>query len=413
MRLLHTSDWHLGQSFHQFDRRAEHQAFLDWLLGVLEAEGVDALLIAGDVFDTSNPSAQAQAQLYGFLAEARRRVPHLGIVMTAGNHDSPGRLEAPAPLLSVFGAQVVGQVGRPADLDAALGRLLVPLKDAAGREAAWCIAMPFLRPDDLPRVDGADDPYAAGVAALYRRAFALAEARRQPGQAILALGHCHLAGGEVSEDSERRIVIGGAEALPAGIFDPRIAYVALGHLHRAQKIGGDPTRRYCGSPLPMSFSEVGYRHQVVLVDLACEAVAATREIPVPRSVDLLQVPAKPAPLEAALAALTALELPPLPEERWPYLHVRVQLEGPEPGLRARVEEAIAGKPVRLARIETATLRGTQPEAAPALSVDELNALKPEAFFERLYQHRYGSDAPPELMAAFAELLAAPFDEGAA
>ncbi len=276
MRLLLTSDWHLGQSFHQFDRRAEHQAFLDWLLGVLEAEAVDALLIAGDVFDTSNPSAQAQAQLYRFLAEARRRLPRLGIVMTAGNHDSPGRLEAPAPLLSALDAHVLGQVGRQGDVDAALGRLLVPLRDAAGREAAWCIAMPFLRPDDLPRVEGADDPYASGVAALYRRAFALADARRQPGQAIVALGHLHLAGGEVSEDSERRIVIGGAEALPAGIFDPRIAYVGLGHLHRAQRIGGDPTRRYCGSPLPMSFSEVGYRHQVVLVELAGEGVAETR-----------------------------------------------------------------------------------------------------------------------------------------
>jgi exonuclease SbcD len=380
MRLLHTSDWHLGQSFHQFDRRAEHQAFLDWLLGVLEAEAVDALLIAGDVFDNSNPSAQAQAQLYRFLAEARRRVPQLAIVMTAGNHDSPGRLEAPAPLLSVFDASVIGHVGRQGDLDAALGRLLVPLKDAAGREAAWCIAMPFLRPDDLPRVEGTDDPYAAGVAALYRRAFELAAERRQPGQAIVAIGHCHLAGGEVSEDSERRIVIGGAEALPAGIFDPRIAYVALGHLHRAQKIGGDPTRRYCGSPLPMSFSEVGYRHQVVLVDLAGEGVAETREMVVPRSVDLLQVPAKPAPLDDTLAALGALDLPDRPEAQWPYLHVRVQLEGPEPGLRARIEEALAGKPVRLARIETTTLRGALPDAAPALSLDELNALKPEAFF---------------------------------
>ncbi len=133
----------------------------------------------------------------------------------------------------------------------------------------------------------------------------------------------------------------------------------------------------------------------------------------PRSVDLLQVPPRPAPVDAALAALAALELPPLPEERWPYLHVRVQLSGPEPGLRARIEEAIAGKPVRLARIETSTLRGALPAAAPALSVDELNALKPEAFFLRLYQHRFGSDAPPELMAAFGELLDTPAAEGAA
>ena len=126
-----------------------------------------------------------------------------------------------------------------------------------------------------------------------------------------------------------------------------------------------------------------------------------------------RLPAKPAPLDDALAALAALDLPDRPEPLWPYLHVRVQLSGPEPGLRARIEEAIAGKPLRLARIETATLRGALPDAAPALSVDELNALKPEAFFLRLYQHRFGCDAPPELMAAFGELLDTPAAEGAA
>jgi exonuclease SbcD len=412
MRLLHTSDWHLGQSFHQFDRRAEHQAFLDWLLGVLEAEAVDALLIAGDVFDNSNPSAQAQAQLYRFLAEARRRVPQLAIVMTAGNHDSPGRLEAPAPLLSVFDASVIGHVGRQGDLDAALGRLLVPLKDAAGREAAWCIAMPFLRPDDLPRVEGTDDPYAAGVAALYRRAFELAAERRQPGQAIVAIGHCHLAGGEVSEDSERRIVIGGAEALPAGIFDPRIAYVALGHLHRAQKIGGDPTRRYCGSPLPMSFSEVGYRHQVVLVDLAaraspkparwwCRAASTcSRCRPNPRrwTTPWLRSPRSTCPTAPRLSGPTCTCGC---SSKGPSRPARPHRGGPR-------RQAGAPRPHRNHHpARRAARRGAGPVAG--------RAQRPQArgLLLRLYQQRFGSDAPPELMAAFGELLDAPAAEGAA
>lgn len=124
MRILHTSDWHLGQTLHQFDRSHEHARFFSWLLDTLQVQEVDVLLIAGDVFDNNNPSAAAQTQLYHFLTEARRRIPHLNIVMTAGNHDSPGRLEAPAPFLSLIDACVVGQINRTGDgID--LNRLVV------------------------------------------------------------------------------------------------------------------------------------------------------------------------------------------------------------------------------------------------------------------------------------------------
>jgi exonuclease SbcD len=406
MRVLHTSDWHLGQTLHQFDRSYEHERFLAWLLDSLVAEDVDGLLIAGDVFDNANPSAAAQAQLYRFLTEARRRVPHLNIVMTAGNHDSPGRLEAPAPFLKLLCANVVGQVAQSED-GSHFNRLVVPLTNRHGQVSAWCIAMPFLRPSDVPRVDDAEDPYMAGVDAIYQGAFEIANKKREVGQAIIAIGHCHLAGGSVSEESERRIVIGGAEALSADIFNDAIAYVALGHLHRAQTIGGDPTRRYCGSPLPMSFSEIHYPHQVVVLDLDGEAVANIRELHVPRFVDLLRVPAKPASLEAAVAELAALELAERPEAEWPYLQVRIELTQPEPALRAQIETAVAGKPVRLARIETSYARHGAVEVAPTISVDELNSLAPIDFFQRLYTHRYGEAASAELVTAFSELINAP------
>lgn len=409
MRILHTSDWHLGQTLHQFDRQHEHARFLDWLLSTLVTEQVDALLIPGDVFDNANPAAATQKQLYAFLTEARRRVPHLNIVIAAGNHDSPGRLEAPAPLLTLFNACVIGQVGQgrsvgePVDLD----RLVVPLKRQDGSTAAWCIAMPFLRPSDVPRVEDATDAYSAGVGALYADAFALASRKREPGQAILALGHCHLTGGQVSESSERNIVIGGADALSASIFAPQIAYVALGHLHLAQQVGGDTTRRYCGSPLPMSFAETDYPHQVLVIDLLGENVHAIREIAVPRSVQLLRVPAQPAALPDVLAALEGLELADRAEAEWPYLQVRVLLTQPEPGLRAQIDAALLGKPVRLARIETVYNKGDSPDVAIAVSIDELNALAPTDFFVSLYRHRYADAPPDELLAAFHELLIAP------
>ena len=405
MRLLHTSDWHLGQSLHQYDRLHEHERFLDWLLETLVEESVDVLLVAGDLFDNSNPSAAAQACLYRFVIEARQRVPHLNIVLTAGNHDSPARLEAPSPLLSMFDTHVVGQVSRSADEDA-LERLVVPLRDRHGDIRAWCIAMPFLRPGDVPRIDDADDPYIAGIAALYRQAFACADARREPGQAIVAIAHCHLSGGQTSAESERRILIGGAEALSADIFDEAIAYVALGHLHLPQQVGGRASRRYSGSPLPMSFAEIGYPHQVVIVDLEGEGVAAIRARRIPRSVELLRVPVRPAPLAQVLAELAGLDLPERPEAEWPYLQVRVQLGAPEPALRTQIESALQGKPVRLARIETSYTQGERAEAVQATSIAELDALEPEDFFRRLYQQRFGAAVPADLLQAFGELASA-------
>ncbi|MDE2428133.1 MAG: exonuclease SbcCD subunit D C-terminal domain-containing protein [Burkholderiales bacterium] len=414
MRFIHTSDWHLGQTLHQFDRSAEHQAFLDWLVHTLATEQTDALLISGDIFDTANPSAAAQKQFYRFLQQAKARVPHLNIVIIAGNHDSPGRLEAPAPLLESLDATVIGFVPRNTDGTIAIERLVVPLTDAQGAVAAYCLAIPFLRPGDVPRLDNRDntesrgDPYMEGIALLYQQVLQHAVNLRQADQAIIALGHCHMVGGEISEESERRIVIGGTEALSANIFDTNVAYAALGHLHLAQKVGKQEHLRYCGSPLPLSFAEVDYPHQVLRVDLDRDSVSQITALPVPRAVQLLRVPPKPAPLAQVLVALTALDIPPdTAPERYPFLEVRVRLDAPEPGLRAAIEAAIEGKPVRLAKIETSFIKTNTVHNDEAL-LDELERLQPEQIFDRLYQSKYGSDSqqatPPELQAAFAELL---------
>ena len=414
MRLLHTSDWHLGQTLHNHDRTYEHQCFLDWLADTLVEERIDVLLIAGDIFDTANPSSSAQRQLYRFLQQARTRAPQLQVVVIAGNHDSPGRLEAPTPLLEAHGTIVVGNVLRRGDGEIDLERLLVPLHDRDGNIAAWCLAVPFLRPGDLPRLRAADgdlqaddsarDPYLHGTALLYRQAHALAR-ERASSQPIIAMGHCHMARSQPSEDSERRIVIGGSEALPVSMFDPSIAYAALGHLHLAQRVGGLEHVRYCGSPLPLSFSEIGYQHQVLRIELAGGKVDDITPLFVPRPVQLLRVPAAPAPLEEVLAALDALELDPdLPMQAWPYLEVRVLLDGPEPGLRSRVEAALAGKPVRLAKIEPTRKLTAASDEAEALSLDQLAQLQPDDIFRRLWRQKYGDEAPPEQIDSFAELF---------
>ncbi|MGK5048023.1 exonuclease SbcCD subunit D C-terminal domain-containing protein [Janthinobacterium sp. GB4P2] len=404
MRLLHTSDWHLGQTLHNFERGYEHQRFLDWLLDTLVAENVDVLLVAGDVFDNANPSAASQKQLYVFLQQARARLPALQLVVVAGNHDSAGRLEAPSPLLAAHGTHVIGHLLRGEDGDIDLERLLLPLSGADGQVQAWCLAVPFLRPGDVPKLPAGDtqDAYLGGIALLYRQLTDLALTRRQPGQAILAMGHCHMVGGEMSNDSERRIVIGGTEMLPSGIFDTAIAYAALGHLHKAQAVGGQEHIRYCGSPIPLSFAEVNYRHQVLCLDIDGETLQSVRTIEVPRAVPLLRVPATPAPIDEVLAQLAALDVPAAPAEAQPFLEVRVRLDAPEPGLRTRIETALDGKHVRLAKIETSSAaRSSAPEN---MTLDQLGQLQPDDIFRRLYLQKYGRPAPPEQLSALAELL---------
>ena len=170
LRVLHTSDWHLGHTLHGRDRRFEHQRFLAWLLDTLVDRRVDALILAGDVFETANPSGAALADLNDFIAEARRRLPDLDVVIIAGNHDSGLRFDALAPLMAFARVHVVGHLPRRARAEGegqgelALDRLLVPLHDASGAVAAWVAAVPFLRVSDLPRrrALGADEEEGGG-----------------------------------------------------------------------------------------------------------------------------------------------------------------------------------------------------------------------------------------------------------
>lgn len=405
MRLIHTADWHLGQTLHGFERSYEQQCFLDWLLEVLVEQQADALLIAGDVFDTANPPALAQQQLYRFLTEARARLPHLNTVLIAGNHDSPARLEAPKPFLQLLDAVVSGQVWRLPSGKQDLASLVVPLKAKNGEIAAWCLAIPFLRPADLPKVEGAENAFLAGVEQLYAQTLSIAQSKATPNQAVIALGHCYLQGGSASVDSERRIVVGNSEVLPVGLFSQTLTYLALGHLHLAQTVGGEEGVRYSGSPLPMSFAETQYPHQVLRVDLEGAKLKSVQAIRIPRFVDLLRVPVKPAPFAEVLTSLQNLNLANLPEQQQPYLEVRVQLAAPEPGLRVRIEEALKDKPVRLAKIETTYLRTeTDSNELAPLSLDELQRLEPLNLLQDLYQQQYSTNLPAELAKAFNELL---------
>ncbi len=407
LKLIHTADWHLGQTFHGQERHAEHRAFLDWLLDTLVTREADALLVAGDVFDVVNPSLRAQELLYDFIVAAHERLPMLDIVLIAGNHDSGNRIELPAPLMRRLRTHALGRVSWLDDGTLDAEHLLVPLTDAAGETCAWCLALPFLRPAEVTghslAVDGNEgeprNDYVAGISRVHEQLIEAARKRRSPGQALVAMSHAHLHGAAVSEASERPIVIGGEESISAGLFPSDIAYVALGHLHRAQQVG-EARIRYSGSPLPLDFSEVAYPHQVVEAVLEGETLAATEAIPVPRPVAMHRI--GPAPLDQVLAELETLtDDPTRPRERWPWLEVRVSLTAPVPDLRAQVEAALEGKALRLLRLER---RLPQFEGEEAPERVDLEQLGPRKLFERTWETRWGEAPAAEVMADFDRLL---------
>jgi len=406
MRLLHTSDWHLGHTLYDTTREAEHAAFLAWLLDTLEAQRVEALLVAGDIFDTSNPSAEAQAAWYRFVAQARRRCPTLDIVVIGGNHDSAARLDAPQPLLSALDVRVVGGLTRPGE-GLELERLVVPLHDARGEVRAWVAAVPYLRPADLPSLSAEEgDPLIEGVRAVYADVLEGARARRAPGQALVAMGHCYMVGTELSELSERRILGGNQHALPVDLFPEDVAYAALGHLHKAQRVGGREGVRYSGSPLPLSLSERAYAHQVLLVELDGERLGSVTSLPVPRVAEMLRVPASgEGSLEAVVKALQAL--PPaeegLPDWRRPFLEVCVELPRPEPALRRQVETALEGKAARLVKL-TPRYTGVGQALAEVHPGPSLKERTPEDVFRARYARYYAGPPEPPLLEAFHLLL---------
>ena len=405
LRLFHTADWHLGHCLHGVSRQLEHQQFLDWLLEELQNKQADALIVAGDIFDSANPSAAAQAQLYEFLVKARTRQPALNIVLIGGNHDSASRLDAPSPILNALGVSVVGGLVRD-EKGINWDRLIVPLTNAAGEIKAWCGAMPFLRNADLPSNEQEDEPLIAGVKSLYAQLFSELQAKATQGESLILTGHCYMVNGCVSELSERKILGGNQHALPVELFPEDIAYVALGHLHLAQKVGANEHIRYSGSPIPLSFDESHYPHQVVQVDIKTGQPVETLAIKIPRSIELLRIPNSKdfAVLPDVLAQLEQLDFDEdLPIEQRPFVELRIRLEKPEPGLRQQVEEVIAKLPVRLLKISTA-YRGSDKSLADVKIEERLEELQPLDVFQRCYQNKFDQEAPESMNALFNELL---------
>lgn len=392
IRILHTADWHLGQNFFGYDRTEEQEHFLAWLSDQIEIRNADVLVVAGDVFDVSNPSAASQRMFYRFIRRVATATPHLQLVVVAGNHDSAARLEAPIPILQEMNTTIKGVVPKyNGEFD--YEDLIVELKNKAGEVEALCLAVPYLRQGDYPAVETEGNPYAEGVMELYRRLTQHALEIKTPGQALIAVGHLQATGSEIAEkDYSERTIIGGLECVSPESFSSEIAYTALGHIHKAQRVSGRENVRYAGSPLPMSFAEKHYQHGVVEVVLDNGKLQSIEKIAYTPLVSMHSVPAVHAAAPADVLKLLE-ELPARTEENEntpaPYLEIKVLLDEPEPMLRQQIEEIIADKHVRLARIVSSYRvadSAIKEEEIMTVSLQEMTPLQiVQSTFEKIYQ----------------------------
>lgn len=399
LRLLHTSDWHLGQHFMGKSRQAEHQALCQWLLEQVQALQVDVVLIAGDLFDTGTPPSYAREQ-YNQLVLALRRVG-CGLVLLGGNHDSPAMLGESRQLLAELGAQVLPCLASDPD------EQLLTLRNRQGEVAGLLCAIPFLRARDLLRSEAGHSATSKqqdlqqAIAAHYQQLFALAEARRaELGLAlpIIASGHLTTVGASSSE-SVREIYVGSLEAFPSNAFPPA-DYIALGHIHRPQQVGGQAHIRYSGSPLPLSFDEAVQTKQMLLVDFAEGRLQAIEELPVPRWQGLASVRGSLAELPARLAELAATASASQPL----WLEVQVQDDAALSDLHGRVASLCADLPLEVLRIRR---ERSQPSlalhSAAGESLDELSA--EEVFARRLQEESFDPPTRESLLQLYRQVLA--------
>lgn len=400
MRVLHTSDWHLGQRLVNLERTEEHQHFLDWLLQTIETEQVDVLLMAGDVFDTGAPSNTALKQYYTFLTKVCATCCR-HIIITGGNHDSVSTLNAPKDLLECFNIKVIGGASaNPLDE-------LIELRDKAGSLELVVCAVPFLRDRDVrlsvpgENYEEREQRIKQGIAAHYAAFVPHVQEYKTQGIPVVAMGHLFAAGGSASE-SEKEIHVGNLGQIGAEQFPREFDYVALGHLHRPQQVNKTHHIRYSGSPIPLSFSEVTDKKVVYVLDFADGQLTDLKEIAIPVCRKLVRFKGALDEVKQKIAAYdnTSYTLP-------AWAELQVELDAAIPDLNQQLDDVLKLKSDELQLlihrpplIKTAQTLLDQQVTQQA----DLHTLTEKDVFLKRCQSKYPDSDHTELVTTFSELL---------
>ncbi|MCW5600012.1 exonuclease SbcCD subunit D C-terminal domain-containing protein [Nitrosomonas sp.] len=404
MKLIHTSDWHIGRTLYGRKRYEEFESFLDWLAETIQQNEIDALLVAGDVFDTSAPSNRAQELYYRFLCRvAVSSCRH--VVVVAGNHDSPSFLNAPKELLKALDVHVIGsRTEAPED------EVLVLCNEQDAPELIVC-AVPYLRDRDIrvaeagESIEDKERKLIDGIRTHYAAVAALAEQKRKERGTdipIVAMGHLFTAGGQtVDGDGVRELYVGSLAHVTAGIFPACFNYVALGHLHVPQKVNGLETIRYSGSPLPMGFGEANQQKSVCQVEFHSSA-ASVQLIDVPVFQKLERVKGNWNGISNRILELSATG-----SQGWlEVIYDGIEVIG---DLRERLEAAISGTQMEILRIKNnRIIDRVLGQIHEEETLDDLNV---NDVFERcLAVHEVPEDQRPELLRAYQETVSSLYED---
>jgi exonuclease SbcD len=404
MKILHTSDWHIGRTLYGRKRYEEFDSFLTWLAETIQQNGIDALLVAGDVFDTSAPSNRAQELYYRFLC----RVAALScrhVVVVAGNHDSPSFLNAPKELLKALHVHVIGSsTESPED------EVLVLRNEQDAPELIVC-AVPYLRDRDIrvaeagESVEDKERKLIDGIRTHYATVAALAEQKREEFGVdipIVAMGHLFTAGGQtVDGDGVRELYVGSLAHVTAGIFPTSFDYLALGHLHVPQKVNGSETIRYSGSPLPMGFGEAKQQKSVCQIEFHSTA-ASVQLIDVPVFQKLERVKGDWDGISSRIIELSATD-----SQGWlEVIYDGIDVIG---DLRERLDLVISGTQMEILRIKNnRIIDRVLGQIHEEETLDDLNV---NDVFERcLAVHDVPEDQRPELLRAYQETVLSLYED---
>ncbi|MCO2922436.1 exonuclease subunit SbcD [Pseudomonas aeruginosa] len=404
MRLLHTSDWHIGRTLYGRKRYEEFEAFLTWLAETIQQNEIDALLVAGDVFDTSAPSNRAQELYYRFLCRvAASSCRH--VVVVAGNHDSPSFLNAPKELLKALDVHVVGS-----STESLEDEVLVLRNEQDAPELIVC-AVPYLRDRGIrvaeagESVEDKERKLIDGIRTHYAAVAALAEQKREElgvDIPIVGTGHLFTAGGQtVDGDGVRELYVGTLAHVTAGIFPANFDYLALGHLHVPQKVNGSETIRYSGSPLPMGFGEAKQQKSVCQVEFHSTS-ASVQLVDVPMFQKLERVKGDWDGISSRILELSATD-----SQGWlEVIYDGIEVIG---DLRERLEEAISGTQMEILRIKnTRIIDRVLGQIHEEETLDDLNV---NDVFERcLAVHEVPEDQRPELLRAYQETVSSLYED---
>ncbi|MCD8446561.1 exonuclease SbcCD subunit D C-terminal domain-containing protein [Tenacibaculum finnmarkense] len=277
MKILHTADWHLGHRLHEHSQLEEQTLFLAWIENYISNEKIDLLLISGDIFDTSSPSNQSLTMYYNFLVKLQK-TSCKNIIITGGNHDSPGTLNAPKELLNALSIKVVGKATEKIADEV----FEININD----EKVLIGAVPYLRDGDIRRAvagesfDDLTDKYKKALINHYQEIAIESEKINSSNAPVIAMGHLFATGGSVS-DSEQNIYVGTLGHIGASDFPTYFDYVALGHLHRPQIVGENDKIRYSGSPNILSFSELNYDKKIIVLEISANKISNIEDVIVP------------------------------------------------------------------------------------------------------------------------------------